>query len=211
MAFVQTMKTIFSVLVFTVTVACSEDFTTTTGKAYKGATVSRVEADGIIITTEDGIVKLRFADLPPDVAKRFGYDPQKAAAFAAENARAAAANNVAASAAARRDAEQRKTAAAVGDMKKTGRRAELKIVQVLANGILATGVIDNPDGSGFAYKTPFFVACATGGLTDGQRVEQMLYEFGVHKYTDVTGAGRTVKAYAISPDDAVRMARAGDH
>ena len=53
--------------------ALAEDFKTIKGKEYKDATVSRVEADGIVVKTKSGIVKLYFTELPKDVQERFHY------------------------------------------------------------------------------------------------------------------------------------------
>ena len=53
--------------------ALSEDFKTVSGKIYKDATVSRVEADGIELKTKTGISKVYFAELPPDVQERFHW------------------------------------------------------------------------------------------------------------------------------------------
>ena len=50
------------------------------GKEYKNATVTGVEADGVMVKTKGGISKVYFAELPTDVQERFHYDPQKAAA-----------------------------------------------------------------------------------------------------------------------------------
>jgi 23S rRNA pseudoU1915 N3-methylase RlmH len=58
----------------------ADDFKTVDGKEYKNATVTRVEADGIVVKTKGGISKVYFAELPKDVQERFHYDPQKAAA-----------------------------------------------------------------------------------------------------------------------------------
>lgn len=57
-----------------VSLALADDFKTVGGKEYKNATISRVEADGIVITTKGGISKLYFAELPKDVQKRFQHD-----------------------------------------------------------------------------------------------------------------------------------------
>ena len=65
-------------------VAFSDDFKTVTGKEYKNATVSRVEPDGIVLTNKAGISKVYFTELPKDVQKRFGYDPQKAGDYSAQ-------------------------------------------------------------------------------------------------------------------------------
>jgi len=53
--------------------ALAEDFKTVTGKIYKDATISRVEADGIVLRTKTGITKVYFAELPKDVQERFHH------------------------------------------------------------------------------------------------------------------------------------------
>ena len=53
--------------------ALSEDFKTTNGKVYKDVTVSRIEADGIVLKTETGISKVYFTELPQDVQERFHW------------------------------------------------------------------------------------------------------------------------------------------
>jgi hypothetical protein len=79
----QTRLLTFLILLF-VPVAFSDDFKTLTGKEYKNATVSRVEPDGIVLTTKAGISKVYFTELPKDVQERFGYDPQKAGNYSAQ-------------------------------------------------------------------------------------------------------------------------------
>jgi len=86
-------------------VALADDFKTDDGKEYKDATVTRVEADGIVVKTKRGISKLYFTELPEDVQKRFHYDPGKAAAYAAQEA---AAQQAAAQAAAQQAEESLK-------------------------------------------------------------------------------------------------------
>jgi len=56
-----------------VSLAPAEDFKTVSGKIYKDATISRVEADGIVIKTKTGISKIYFVELPKDVQERFHY------------------------------------------------------------------------------------------------------------------------------------------
>ena len=53
--------------------ALAEDFKTISGKEYKDATVSRAEADGIVLKTKSGIIKVYFTELPKDVQERFHY------------------------------------------------------------------------------------------------------------------------------------------
>jgi hypothetical protein len=55
----------------------AEDFKTINGKEYKNATVSHIEADGIVLKTKSGISKVYFVELPKEVQKRFGYDTDK--------------------------------------------------------------------------------------------------------------------------------------
>jgi hypothetical protein len=73
----------FLILPF-ISVALADDFKTLTGKEYKDARVSRVEPDGIVLTSKSGISKVYFTELPKDVQARFGYDPQKAGDYSAQ-------------------------------------------------------------------------------------------------------------------------------
>ena len=56
-----------------VSIVLADDFKTINGKEYKNVTVSRVEADGIVIKTKTGISKIYFVELPKDVQERFHY------------------------------------------------------------------------------------------------------------------------------------------
>ena len=60
--------------------AVAEDFKTVNGKIYKDATISRVEADGIVVRTKTGISKIYFVELPKDVQERFLPSPAKTVA-----------------------------------------------------------------------------------------------------------------------------------
>jgi len=53
--------------------ALAEDFKMINGKEYKNATVSRVEADGIVLKSKSGIAKIYFFELPKEVQERFHY------------------------------------------------------------------------------------------------------------------------------------------
>ena len=69
----QTILAILAVLY--ASLALAEDFKTIKGKVYKDATISRVEADGIVIRTKMGISKVYFIELPKDVQERFHPRP----------------------------------------------------------------------------------------------------------------------------------------
>ena len=67
-------KTIIAILAtLSASLALAEDFKTVNGKEYKNATVSRIEAEGIVLRTKSGITKIYFTELPKDVQERFHY------------------------------------------------------------------------------------------------------------------------------------------
>src|SRR5437867_2454761 len=75
----HTLKVLISVFLLPA-IVFADDFKTVNGKEYKNATVTQVEADGIVVRTKVGISKLYFTELPKDVQERFHYDPANAAA-----------------------------------------------------------------------------------------------------------------------------------
>ena len=65
-------KTIIAILaVLAASAALAEDFKSIEGKEYKDVTVSRIEPDGIVLTTKTGISKVYFVELPKEVKERF--------------------------------------------------------------------------------------------------------------------------------------------
>jgi hypothetical protein len=69
----KTALPIFAVLC--ASLAFADDFRTINGKEYKDATITRVEADGIVLRTKTGISKVYFFELPQDIQKKFHYGP----------------------------------------------------------------------------------------------------------------------------------------
>src|SRR5437764_14370604 len=65
--------TLAMLAVLSASLALAEDFKTIKGKVYKDATISRVDADGIVLRTKTGISKVYFIELPKDVQERFHY------------------------------------------------------------------------------------------------------------------------------------------
>ena len=78
------------------------DITTSDGKTYHDVTVTRAEADGLVITHSGGAGKVPFLELPKDIREKYGYDPAKA-----EAARAKAEASKKAAASAWQDMDQR--------------------------------------------------------------------------------------------------------
>jgi hypothetical protein len=52
-----------------------EEFTTLDGDYYTGATLKRVEPDGLVIAYADGVKKLKFQNLPAEVCAKYSYNP----------------------------------------------------------------------------------------------------------------------------------------
>jgi hypothetical protein len=73
-------------IMLTTGLVIAEDIETTKHKIYKNATISRVEPDAIVITIKSGIVRIPFTELGEEYQKRFGYDAEKAKAFAEADA-----------------------------------------------------------------------------------------------------------------------------
>jgi hypothetical protein len=62
----------------------AEVFTTLDGEKYTEVILKRVEPDGVVIAYADGVKKLKFQNLPPEVCAKYGYNPQSAAAYASQ-------------------------------------------------------------------------------------------------------------------------------
>jgi len=69
-----------------------EEFTTLDGDHYTGATLRRVEPDGLVIAYADGVKKLKFQNLPAEIGKQYGYNPAVAAQYLAQQQASAAAS-----------------------------------------------------------------------------------------------------------------------
>jgi hypothetical protein len=78
------MKLALAILLSLCLRSAAEDLTTLDNSTYHDVRVSRVEVDGIIALYSGGGGKIFFTNLPPDVQKKYGYDPAKAGALAAK-------------------------------------------------------------------------------------------------------------------------------
>ena len=78
------MKILTFLIVCLASVALAEDFKAIDGKEYKNVRVSRVEPDGIVLTSKSGILKVYFTELPKEIQERFHYDAAHGAAYSAE-------------------------------------------------------------------------------------------------------------------------------
>ena len=170
--------------------ARAEDWTVN-GKDYHNVKVTQVDADKVHITFDGGLGSVPLADLPPDLQKRFNYDPQAAKqAQKAEDERlaesdkqraAAEAKQKIAEAMAERDELIKKRDALLQSM---AEQKSFKATQVVDGGILC-------DDS----NKLIFVSCATQDLAEGQTFSTYAYKDGTYTYTDTQGASRTVEKW----------------
>ena len=89
-ASLKRVKAIFILLILALSTfsAVAEDWTTTDGMYYQNVRVVRVEDDAITIIYKDGGALVPLFKLPPDLQKKFDYDPVKAKVAAESRAKA---------------------------------------------------------------------------------------------------------------------------
>jgi hypothetical protein len=197
-------------LFWSVCVAFCGDLTTLSGKTYRDYNVTRVEPDGLSVTHHDGVAKISFSDLSEDLRKKYGYDSGTASEYARRVKEEAAAYAAAKANAERDEAKLKK-------IRPLGVPASVVISQVLPDGILGEGTFfadagykvhdeygtreaGTFDGLGF-----IFVRTTTKGLADGETWSGKLWPAGIFRYGAVSGAGKTVRQYATSPEQAIAI------
>jgi len=112
--------------------ALAEDFKTIKGKEYKNVTVSRVEADGILLRGKTGVSKVYFSELPKDVQERFRSKPAQAATAAEQPKPAQIAQS---------NAETRRQEEARFARENSNSSIGILFVTILVIAILVTGII----------------------------------------------------------------------
>lgn len=197
---------------------CAEDWTVN-GKNYKSVVTGKVEADRVHITYEGGVGTIMLVDLPPDLKKRFNYDPVAAkAASDVEAQREAQSDKMVASFEAKRiDQEGRQMLAdekEKGDEEIKSRLATIHInvlahvAQKVDGGylVLAESTLGPPNGDSMALVSdaPFFLVTGKD-MVDGDRFATALYPIGEYSYIDTRGAKRTVRKFADNLDLAAKL------
>jgi hypothetical protein len=202
-----------------------ETIVTTGGKKYEHAEVSRIEPDGLVLTTEEGILKVKFTHLSKELQDKYGYDAAKAAAFAkttaAQQVELARQNAEAATkAAAMKDAalvaseEAAAAENALKQVKDQAVRGVLTVKQVFKDGALAAMGVRVVKSGELRITNPATVVQDSGDayieglndVVDGDQRELVLYPAGRFQYEAVSGKIRTVRAYAVSAEAALKRA-----
>lgn len=186
-----------------------------TGREYEKVTITEKRPDGISIRHDSGTARIKFEDLPEDLAKRLGgFDP----AAAVKARQEADAKEAAALAEIDRGmAEQGQQQQAAGDRKATvaaSRPAVIKVIQATSGGALCRIAWFEDQKMGYTGKDSFgrdtTTYKTTPGLTrfsedfhfvtgvstvDGAELGVALVSAGTYQYTTVAGAGSTIRKW----------------
>ena len=183
------------------------------GRDYHDVKVTQVEADRVHITYDGGLGTVMLADLPPELQKRFNFDP--AAAHQAEQTRAQRASQAAAELAAQSanaDAAQSRAQ----EMAKHPCYMKGEVVQKLKDGLLVQcDKIYGEYGVWIEFKLPPGLPTGTkqiygqflltnypnqDSMVDGDPVTTVAYRTGAFSYTTVRGSNATIASYtAVLP------------
>jgi hypothetical protein len=201
-------------------------FKTSKGVEVKEARVISVDFDGLVWRAQhpDGRAfggRVNFSELPLEVAKEFGHDPQKSAVANAGRAKAAAQQRAAATES--RNSSARAAAAANTKMVVIG-----LVSQNVRDGVMVIGedqapkmwstsqFVRAPSGLDRATTTwrgppttdgtPIFVGrCLVtdvdnkGSLFDGQKIQLTIYPNGSYAYESVGAGSKTIPRFTVKP------------
>jgi len=163
-----------------------EDWTVS-GKDYHNVIVGQVEANKVHITYDGGLGTIAFADLQPELQKRFNYDPEKAKKMAA-----LAADEKAVS-----DAKQILAAAC--------QTKPVQIIQVLPDGILVNPMVVYQGAYGLPYYKPsdqiVFIHSKFAHVVDGDQITVRVYRSGEYSYQTALGSIKTVEEWIAPPKE----------
>ena len=200
----------------------TESFTTLDGDQYTGV-IKRVQPDGIVLRTADGVPKIKFKKLPPEVRVKYGYDHDLEIQFLQyENTANMAAyqkqlqlNEFRKTAAIAAEAEKQRLAAEAAEAKAEMMKPpmHIKVIQVIKDGVLADVMHSAPQMSslarmggsaGFAgvvggYESSGNIIFIVGmkGVTDNQELDIKLKRDGIYEYDSVSGANKTIERYSL--------------
>ena len=193
------MKTLM-LLCFLPCVVMADDFKTIEGDLYTNAVVKSVDPDGLRITYADGVTKLKFKDLAPEVQQKYGYDPAKATAYQAQQQ---ADKNALAIQEKVREMEKLK----LKKMEENSSNLRLRVIQCTKDGFICTpvgfyrqshtdiGGCDYAVWDGYNSDKTIFLRGVNEDVTDGSNIVGRFYSSGKYQYTSVTGAMRTIEEW----------------
>ena len=197
----------------------AEDFTLTNGKVIKGD-LSRVEPDGLVVATDDGIEKISFLLLPRETQKRYNFDLKKADEYRAQQAAAHKQMLEQQATAIRERVAQVETLQGKNlSLAEQQRRAQIEADAITATAKVLQGTskgsyVRLTTETGHAARTMLDKDTrATVSLgdayvydlraIDGDSWQGKLYPAGLYTYKTYEGVEHTMRAYAISSDVAL--------
>lgn len=162
------------------------EIVTTSGTKYENVTVTLVEPDGLSISHEAGVAKVPFTSLSPELQTKYGYDQEKAAAYAVVSAKA------------QQDAARRRQQIQLQQemekIREGGLVSEVTIRQVTDDGILGDGEyleVDKSGHEGWSLLGYIFIPGAGAGLIDGAKWKGKLWPAGTYRYGTAVGSTKT--------------------
>lgn len=171
----------------------ADDITLRDGTVFKSATVTSITPAYISVTHSAGVARVMLQDLPGALQKKYGYDPEKAAKFAAADAEAQRRLSEQQQAARRQAVQPKEATTTPID---TANQHEYTLWGTIVQ-ILPQGIIVDPSYRGYS-GSPFLVkGCPNQDkLADGDEFHASIVDAGVITLTDTSGAKRTLHAYA---------------
>ena len=209
--------------------AFGEDIKRADGTVIQG-TIVRSEPDGLVVQTDAGIEKIDFVMLSTEVQKRFNYDRAKAEEYrakvvaaqqqAARQQVAAVRAQIAAQAAAaeqkQRDQPSAEEAARRSRVEQSVIFATASIVQGTTKGVRAGLTVQNGRAAATQLEKDTRTTLSLGegfiyGLeaASGETWQGKLYPAGYYHYTTSLGEENTMKAYALTVEDAIAYGAEG--
>ncbi len=175
----------------------ADDIETLDGALYTNAKVTRIDPDGITIRWSAGIAKVPFESLSPELRDKYGYEPEKARQHK---------ESLAAIASERRKMVQQQ-ATVNREIKETTSTGWYKVVSIHHDYAIMTEQYYFPDArtGRLVTRDPIMVHGLPRNLVDGSRWEGALFSAGIGRYTTVLGAGKTVKRYATTRNEAASL------
>jgi hypothetical protein len=197
-------------------------FTNSEGKIIPDARITATNSVTLYYETQDGPAHIRWADLPPEVQRRFGYNPaQGAEAEKALVARKQAIAQAAANAAVTRrvEKEQRERTANAEKIKMI---IQGRVIQRISAGLLVNSAselrkqVQHYPGEGYGTRHWEFggvqvfeglclLTDVEGGALDGDIINCTAYPNGNYSYTAVSGGEKTVRRFTANPARIAQM------
>jgi len=214
--------------------AYADDLRLSKGVVYKEYKIARTEPDGIVITHSTGIAKILFWELPEDIQNKYNYDLQAAQAYHTKIEAEEHAVSKRLREAEYESRKNMESDAVWKEALDSVRRSAMKLVgdvlQINDDGVLIINAktlytYEDIDYDPSAMRTqqrhvvrrtgvgnvtrwdePVFVIRGGKGYHDGARWMGTVYPAGTYQYVTVRDVWKTVKCFALTPEEVLGKA-----